>query len=106
MIRKKPAEDENKVIVEFEVPGSVWADRINLVGDFNGWDRESLPFGRNRDDNWYVRLELEEGGEYRFRYLIDGDYWGYDWHADKHVPGADGSFDSIVIASIPTPPQR
>ena len=100
MIRKRPASNEGKVIVEFEVPGSVWAERINLVGDFNDWDRESLPFVHNRDDNWHLELELEAGGEYRFRYWIDGDYWGYDWHADKHLPGADGACDSIVVAKI------
>ncbi len=43
MMRKRPAKDEKTVSVEFEVPGSVWAERINLVGDINDWDRESLP---------------------------------------------------------------
>jgi 1,4-alpha-glucan branching enzyme len=98
MIHKTPSLDENKVIVTFEIPGTVWADRINLVGDFNDWDRENLPFRHNREDNWYVKVELDRGREYRFRYLINGDYWGYDWHADKHVLGDDGSSDSIIVA--------
>ena len=105
MIHKRPARSENRVIIKFEVPGSVWAERINLVGDFNDWDRESLPFTRNRDENWHVELEVEEGSEHRFRYLVNGDYWGHDWHADKHAPGTDGSCDSIVVASIPKAPQ-
>ena len=100
MIHKRLSAEENKVIVAFEIPGTVWAERINLVGDFNGWDRENLPFHYNQRDNWYVELELEKRHEYRFRYLIDGDYWGYDWHADKHTPGDDGSCDSIVIAEV------
>ena len=101
MIHKTMSTKENKVLVRFEIPGSVWAERINLVGDFNDWNRESLPFRHSRDENWFVELELDRGQEYRFRYLIDGDYWGYDWHADKHLHGADGSCDSIVIAEIP-----
>jgi 1,4-alpha-glucan branching enzyme len=100
MIHKSPSPNQDKVLVAFEIPGTVWAERINLVGDFNGWDRDSLPLRLNRDGNWHVELELDEGGEYRFRYLIDGDYWGYDWHADKHLPGSDGSCDSVIIAEL------
>lgn len=101
MIHKRLSPKDGKVIVTFEIPGSVWASRINLVGDFNGWDPESLLFRHNRDDNWEVEVELDRGREYRFRYLIDGDYWGYDWHADKHAPRPEGGLDSVVIAELP-----
>jgi 1,4-alpha-glucan branching enzyme len=101
MIRKRRTAN-NKVAVTFEIPGAIWADRINLVGDFNGWDSESLPLRPDHEGNWHIEIELDEGSEYRFRYLIDGDYWGHDWHADKHAPNPDGSNDSIVIASVPS----
>lgn len=100
MIYKRRSTKEKRVIVTFEIPGSVWAERINLVGDFNRWDRDSLRFQQS-DDSWQVEIELDEGKEYRFRYLINGDYWGYDWHADRHVLGADGSYDSVVLAQVP-----
>jgi 1,4-alpha-glucan branching enzyme len=103
MIHKRVSANQGKVIVTFEIPGTVWAERINLVGDFNDWDRDNLPFRLNRRDNWHVELELEEGVEYCFRYLIDGDYWGYDWHADRHRSNPDGSCDSVIVASIPDP---
>jgi 1,4-alpha-glucan branching enzyme len=101
MIHKRHSIDGNGVIVTFEIPGSVWADRIHLVGDFNGWDRQSLPFRHNRRDDWQVEVELEQGREYRFRYLIDGDHWRSDRHADRQVLGADGTYDSVVIAQLP-----
>jgi 1,4-alpha-glucan branching enzyme len=100
MIGKRPSANDNRVIVSFEIPGSIWAERINLVGDFNGWDRHSLPFHRNREDNWHLELELERGREYRFRYLIDGDYWGHDWHADRHAPSSDGGYDSVILTDL------
>lgn len=100
MIHKRSSAQGDTIIVTFEIPSTVWAERINLVGDFNQWDHDSLPFRQNRENNWYVELELEQGREYRFRYLINGDYWGYDWRADKHLPGADGCCDSVVIAEI------
>ena len=38
MIYKDPIPDGEIVRVTFEMPSSVWAERVNLVGDFNDWD--------------------------------------------------------------------
>ncbi len=100
MIRKRRSPNAGKVIVTFEIPGSIWADRVNLVGEFNNWDRESLPFQHNREGNWQIELELDQGKEYPFRYLLDGQHWRDDWHADKFEPNPYGGYNSIVIAEI------
>jgi 1,4-alpha-glucan branching enzyme len=100
MIYKQSSANENKVIVTFEIPGSIWADQIHLVGDFNGWDPHTLPFRYNRQENWEVQLELDEGREYHFRYLIDSDNWGSEWQSDRDAVGADGVHDSVVIAQV------
>ena len=89
------------VIVSFEIPGSIWADQIHLVGGFNAWDRKSLPFRLTRQDTWRVQLQLEQGREYLFRYLVDGADWCNDCHTDGHAPGSDGRSDAIVIADLP-----
>ncbi len=102
MIRKRGSPNKGKVIVIFEIPGSIWAERINLVGDFNDWDRENLPFRHNWAGNWEIELELEAGREYRFRYLLDGEHWRDDWQADSYVPNPYGSYDSIIIAELPS----
>jgi 1,4-alpha-glucan branching enzyme len=102
MINKRPSSNKNKVIVTFEIPGSVWADRIHLVGDFNDWDHESMPFRLNGRDNWQVEVELERGREVRFRYLVDGAYWRSDRQADRHAAASDGAYDSVVIAQLPS----
>ena len=101
MIKKRPSRNEHKVIVTFAIPDSVWADRLHLVGDFNDWNRESLPFHHNGRDVWQVEVELEQGGEYHFRYLVDGEYWRSEYHADRHAAGKDGMCDSVVIAQLP-----
>lgn len=101
MIHKRPSSDRDRITVIFEIPGAVWADRIHLVGDFNDWDRESLPFRHNSRDDRQVEVELEQGREYRFRYLIDGAHWRSEWKADRHVAGDDGAYDSVVIAQLP-----
>jgi 1,4-alpha-glucan branching enzyme len=101
MIHKRGSTHKDKIVVTFEIPGSIWAERIHLVGDFNGWDRDSLPFQPTRQENWQVQIELDQGREYRFRYLVDGVYWQSEWHADRHSAGEDGVFDSVVIAQLP-----
>jgi hypothetical protein len=104
LIHKRRSTDGDKVIVTFEIPRSIWAEHIHLVGDFNHWDRESLPFRRTREGDWQIELEMETGSEHRFGYLLDGAHWRYDWHADKYVPSPNGGFDSVVVAAVPGPP--
>ncbi len=93
MIHKRDTRRHRKMIVAFELPGTIWAEHINLVGDFNNWDYQSLPFRRTHDGNWKIEVELDSGCEYRFRYLLDGVHWRYDWHADNHVVNSQGGYD-------------
>jgi 1,4-alpha-glucan branching enzyme len=105
MIQKKPARKKGFVSVTFELPANMWAERVNLVGEFNGWDTTATPMTRNRSDaNWKVTIDLEAGQSYRFRYLIDGKEWLNDWHADDHIENPYGSYDSVVDLTEPEDP--
>ena len=99
MIWKRYSSD-GKMIATFEISGTIWAERVNLVGDFNHWDYASLPFRRGRDGNWRIEVEMDPGREYRFRCLLDGAHWRYDWRADKHAPNSRGGYDSIIVAEL------
>jgi 1,4-alpha-glucan branching enzyme len=100
MITKGPAGKDRVVAVTFELPSTMWAERVNLVGEFNDWDTTATPMTRTRTDaNWRVTVKLEEGRRYRFRYLVDGKEWLNDWHADDHSENPYGSYDSVVDLS-------
>jgi 1,4-alpha-glucan branching enzyme len=100
MIHKQTAKAKGKVTVTFILPSNIWAERVNLVGEFNDWDTRATQMNRSRSDaNWKVTLELETGKRYQFRYLIDGKEWLNDWHADDHVENPYGSYDSVVDLS-------
>jgi 1,4-alpha-glucan branching enzyme len=102
MIRKEPTKKSDFVRVTFELPSNMWAERVNLVGEFNDWDTTTTPMTRNRSDaNWKVSIDLEAGQRYRFRYLVDGKEWLNDWHADDHKENPYGSYDSVVDLSTP-----
>lgn len=97
MIRKEPTGKKDLVRVTFELSSTLWAERINLVGEFNDWDTTATPLTRSRSDaNWKVTLELPAGRRYRFRYLVDGKQWMNDWLADDYVENPYGSYDSVV----------
>jgi 1,4-alpha-glucan branching enzyme len=97
------------VRVTFAVPSTTWADRLNLVGEFNDWDSTATPMFQNRSDaNWQATVDLKAGQSYRFRYLVDGQEWLNDWHADGFFYDAvsHGPCDSVVVLSeisTPTP---
>ncbi|MDI7274677.1 MAG: isoamylase early set domain-containing protein [Anaerolineae bacterium] len=98
MIRKDPGRTPDVVRVTFELPATVWAESVSLVGDFNGWDPSALPMARGRDhESWRITVELQRGREYQFRYLINGTEWCNDWDADRYVPNPYGGDNSVVV---------
>jgi 1,4-alpha-glucan branching enzyme len=102
MIQKQPAKKKGFVRVTFELPSNMWAERVNLVGEFNDWDTTATTMVRGRSDaNWKATVDLPAGQRFRFRYLVDGKEWLNDWHADDHVENPYGSFDSVVDLTNP-----
>jgi len=102
MITREPDNKPGFMRITFELPSNMWAERVNLVGEFNDWDTSATPMKRNRSDaNWRTTLVLETGKRYRFRYLIDGKEWLNDWHADDHVENPYGTHDSVIDLTTP-----
>lgn len=100
MIKKVASSVPGYVYVSFELPSSLWADRIFLVGDFNHWDEKATPMCQERDGVWRATLELPHGHRFEFRYLIDGK-WMSDSHADGFAPNEFGVSNSIVHTTLP-----
>jgi len=96
MMRKRPPQQENTRFVVFELPACMWIEKACLVGDFNDWDEASHPFRQDSDGMWRATMELEQGREYAFRYLINGE-WRNEWNADRHTPHPNGGNSSVVV---------
>jgi 1,4-alpha-glucan branching enzyme len=94
---KKEDLGNNRVRVTFEVSRTIWADHIALVGDFNDWDTHTCSLQQTHgDEDWHISLDLEAGHSYRFRYLVDGQEWMDDDHADGYVVNPYGGVDCVV----------
>jgi 1,4-alpha-glucan branching enzyme len=85
--------------VTFQLPPEAARDagKVNIVGDFNGWDLYAIPLKKRKDGTFSVTLNLEPDREYQFRYLIDESTWENDWEADKYVPSPYGNADNSVV---------
>lgn len=73
------------------------AKSVALVGEFNDWDAAAAPLKKQKDGSYKATVELPVGGEYQFRYLIDGETWCNDDTADKYVQSGVSSDDNSVI---------
>ena len=89
--------DACKVTFRFPRAAAVNARSISVVGDFNDWNIHANPLKRLKSGDYTTSLELARGGEYQFRYLIDGSRRENDWQADKYVKNPYGDSDNSVI---------
>jgi 1,4-alpha-glucan branching enzyme len=93
------------VLVTFRVPPAANAERISVVGEFNGWSTVANPMQRG-EDGFVAEVSLPAGRVYRFRYLLDGERWENDWAADAYVANEFGGDDSVIDLTVTGPRQR
>jgi hypothetical protein len=102
MIYKTLSTLPNHVWITFELPASVWADHIFVVGDFNQWCATATPMCQDRDGILRATIDLPWGARSEFRYLIDGQ-WQTDYHADSLAGGPPDSTPTVwSTLSCPT----
>jgi 1,4-alpha-glucan branching enzyme len=73
------------------------AKKVNLTGDFNNWDIESIAMKKNKSGEFSASVELEKGREYQFKYVIDGKEWLNENQADGFVTNEFQSNNSVVV---------
>jgi len=103
MLKKKYVKSRKVGKVTFELsdselPEDIEAKSVHLVGDFNDWDLTATPMKHLRRGAYQATLDLEPGQEYQFRYLVNGEYWCNDWHADAYIQGGYGEDNCVVVA--------
>jgi 1,4-alpha-glucan branching enzyme len=97
MLKKQYLKARPVCKVTFALPEAIRAETAYLVGDFNEWNETRTPMKKLKKGRFTVTLELEKGREYQFRYLVNGEEWQNDWHADKYAPNPFGEENSVVV---------
>ena len=101
----KSREPNGKASVIFTLPAAVGARQAAVCGEWNDWSPDADVMDVV-EDGFSLTIELEVGRPYRFRYLLDGQRWENDWHADFYVPNGYGGDDSVVdlrMVDAPSP---
>ena len=96
MLEKKAIKSKNTVKVTFTFPASLEAETVYLVGTFNDWSETDLPMKRHKDGSFTLTLELPEGTDYEFRYLVNNSEWHNEWEADAYIPNPYSGDTSIL----------
>ena len=76
------------------------ATKVQLLGDFNNWDKSAESMTMLKSKDFTATIELETGKEYQFRYLIDGLVWKNDAEADYSVANTFGEENSVISTTV------
>ncbi len=98
-LKKTYSKDKTKCNVTFTVSAEAaqGAQSVTIAGDFNQWSSTETPLKKAADGSFSVKIALEAGKEYQFRYLLDGCRWENDWAADKYIPAPFSHTDNSVV---------
>ena len=99
-LKKSYSKDKKTCNVTFTVTADAaqGAQTITIAGDFNSWSSTETPLKKSaKDGSFSVKIPLEAGKEYQFRYLLDGSRWENDWAADKYIPAPFSHTDNSVV---------
>ena len=97
--KKEYLKSKNVCRVTFTLPKIAASDAksVCIVGDFNNWNIHANPMKKLRNGDYTIKLDLEPGKEYQYRYFIDELIWENGWNADKYVRSLYGDSDNSVV---------
>jgi len=75
----------------FFSPGAI---NINPAGEFNGWDNQSLPMRKDKDEIWRAKVKLSPG---RYEYKLFADNaWVEDLSKSEAVLNPFGTKNFVI----------
>jgi len=93
MLRRQRQSDTDTIT--FSLPIDQVDQAVSVVGDFNNWNPYAHPLKKRSNGTRSVKVELEPGRSYRFKYLAEDGSWLTDPDADIVDNGMSG-VDCIV----------
>lgn len=98
-IKKQYLKDKPACKVTLVLPSTMAhrAQNVNVVGEFNDWDKHATSMTCQKDGSFKAVLELDKDHDYQFRYLIDNKTWMNDSEADGFIPNnLTGEENSLI----------
>jgi len=76
--------------------GIVQPKEVSVVGDFNNWDRKSGIMSFVKEENKWTKTLLLKPGNYRYKFLIDTNFWEVDKNSVQFTDDGFGGKCSVV----------
>ncbi len=85
-----------------DIPDDLIIERVEVVGDFTGWQTGKYPMITAGDENTYHAIVEIPDGVYHYKFLVNGSMWMDDPHADPRFTEDDnrGSRNSGVLIGM------
>lgn len=92
--RGGPEEPTVTVRLELRAPE---AERVAVVGDWNGWDPSTNQMtDADKDGIWEIEVEVRKDQEYQYQFLVNGERWIPDPEAPMTVEDGFGGENSVL----------
>jgi hypothetical protein len=82
--------------VRFSVAPALAAERVSLVGDFNGWDPTATPMRLGADGRWTASVPLGLGS-YTYAFVVNDTAWIADPNAPRAPRSEFGAAGSVLV---------
>lgn len=96
----------------FEKRAATHFSRLNVMGNFNGWNRNADPMNMVADFTWQADVEIDAGENLEFVFIADGSLekqWGDDESAHGQLPARGTALElarTITVSSTAAGPHR
>ena len=80
-----------KVSFEYYAPQ---AKKVQLAGDFNGWNPQKTVLKEGKKGKWEATLSLSSG-RYQYRFYVDGN-WQNDQKPVECLPNPYGTWNCVI----------
>ncbi len=95
----------NRIMVYFDLDAPQ-ASQVSVAGFFSEWNSETHPMRKREDDGWwYTEVEVFPL-EYKYKFVVDGDWILDPLNDNETKDGNAGYTDSSFVATERTPDQR
>ena len=92
---QRPGPHPAATVIRFTLhaPG---AERVSLVGDFNGWRSDEILLSDTTGHGYFSGALPLKPGRYAYMFVIDGTKWVTDPEAERHRDDGFGNSNAVV----------
>jgi len=90
------ADDSPVVYVQFVFAAGPGSRSVSIAGDFNEWRPDAISMRDPDGDGVWTALVALKPGVHKYMFVVNGEQWVTDPHAERHVDDGFGMRNAVV----------